>query len=75
MDKQKNLNPGGGEVLPCAEDETCAVTTCAACMKEIPASVAQSEEGTDYLQHFCGLDCMDAWKAQQQRTTDPAKPD
>ncbi len=42
---------------------------CAVCLKEIPASVALSQEGDEYAQHFCGLECYDKWK--QQQTEEP----
>ena len=35
---------------------------CATCMKEIPDSAAVTEEGEDYVMHFCGLECYAAWK-------------
>lgn len=39
--------------------------TCGVCLKEIPKSVAQTHEGADYIHHFCGLECFDAWRKQQ----------
>lgn len=41
---------------------------CEVCMKEIPASEANNSEATDYVSHFCGLDCYDKWlqSAKQQ---------
>ncbi len=43
---------------------------CNVCLKEIPASEAQSAEASDYIAHFCGLDCFDKWtkKAEQEQT-------
>lgn len=32
---------------------------CDTCLSEIPASVAQSPEGDEYIQHYCGLACRD----------------
>ena len=31
--------------------------SCKVCFKEIPLSEAVNEEATDYILHFCGLDC------------------
>jgi len=31
--------------------------TCECCKKEIPLSVAVSEEGRDYIHHFCSESC------------------
>jgi hypothetical protein len=36
-------------------------------MKEVPASEAKTAEGTDYVLHFCGLDCFAKWQEQAQR--------
>jgi len=40
---------------------------CEICIKEIPVSEAKSEEATDYVVHFCGLECYAIWKAQQHK--------
>lgn len=55
------LNPGGGQVMACDLDSACEVLSCDVCLTEIPASVAQTMEGEEYVQHFCGLDCMQVW--------------
>ncbi len=34
---------------------------CNHCHTEIPATVALSFEGADYIYHFCGPQCIDAW--------------
>lgn len=34
---------------------------CDNCHTEIPASVALSFEGADYIYHFCGRQCLDVW--------------
>ncbi len=39
---------------------------CEVCLKDIPVSEAQSAEAQDYVAYFCGLDCYDQWKAQNQ---------
>lgn len=41
--------------------------TCEICLKEIPISEAKSEEATDYFLHFCGLDCYEKWKKQNNK--------
>ncbi len=45
--------------------------TCAVCLKEIPASVAMSQEGDEYTQHFCGLECYSKWKQQRAEEPEP----
>ncbi len=39
-----------------------AVLSCEICLSEIPASVAHSLEGPDYVHHFCGLECYERWQ-------------
>lgn len=46
------------------EDELIA---CEICLKEIPVSEAKSEEASEYVAHYCGLECYAIWKAQQQK--------
>ena len=43
---------------------------CKVCMKEVPLSEARSEEATDYVVHFCGLECYSKWKQQNQQQND-----
>ena len=35
--------------------------TCAQCGGKIPASAAVTFEGSDYVRHFCGDDCLADW--------------
>ncbi|MDH5480678.1 MAG: DUF3330 domain-containing protein [Nitrosomonas sp.] len=37
---------------------------CEVCLKEIPISEAKSEEASDYVIHYCSLDCYAKWKEQ-----------
>lgn len=46
---------------------------CEICLKEVPLSEAISPEATDYVAHFCGLDCYDKWKNQQVKTDAPVE--
>ncbi len=41
---------------------------CDYCHAEIPATVAFSLEGSDYLYHFCGPHCIEAWCKVARRT-------
>ncbi len=43
---------------------------CEICLKEIPASEAQSTEGSDYVVYFCGLECYDQWRKKQETAED-----
>ena len=38
---------------------------CEVCLKEVPRSEAIVPEATDYVVHFCGLDCYEKWKQQR----------
>ncbi|WP_127477591.1 DUF3330 domain-containing protein [Sulfurivermis fontis] len=37
---------------------------CEICLHDIPASVAVTVEGCDYVHHYCGLDCLARWSAR-----------
>ena len=42
------------------------------CLKEIPVSVTQIEEATDYAVYFRGLERYEPWKKQSpEQQTDP----
>ena len=34
---------------------------CSVCHESIPMSEAMSAEATNYVAHFCGLDCYQRW--------------
>lgn len=44
---------------------------CEICLKEIPASVAATAEGPDYVHHFCGIDCLARWRTCAERSVPP----
>lgn len=46
------------------EDEKVA---CEICIKEVPITEAKSEEASDYVYHFCGLECYAKWKEQDEK--------
>lgn len=62
MDKDAKLSPSGAPVLACENDHECTVLTCDFCLKELPPNNGMREEGKDYIAHFCGLDCFEAWQ-------------
>lgn len=39
---------------------------CDVCLTEIPASVAETAEGPDYIYHFCGLECYVKWQEAKE---------
>lgn len=36
--------------------------SCDICKKEIPPSAGLTPEGSDYVRHFCGLECLEEWR-------------
>lgn len=35
---------------------------CEVCLKEVPRSEANSDEGRDYVLHYFGVECYDQWR-------------
>lgn len=48
--------------------------SCEVCMKEVPMSEATSVEATDYVLHFCGLECYAKWKAASENPDSKVEP-
>jgi hypothetical protein len=46
---------------------------CEICLKEVPLSEAINPETEDYVVHFCGLDCYEKWKGQDEKHGDSIK--
>ena len=40
------------------------MVACKTCLAEVPADEAKMEEGSDYVLHFCGLECYRIWQKQ-----------
>jgi hypothetical protein len=36
---------------------------CEVCLKEIPPGSDEYHETDDYVQHYCGIECYQLWKA------------
>ncbi len=58
-----NDRPAGNELVACE-----------ICLKEIPVSEAKIEEASDYVLHFCGIDCYQQWKQQELDETQRDSP-
>jgi hypothetical protein len=56
-----NVNSAGAPVAACDSEE---MTACEVCLAEVPVSVAEGFEGPDYVHHFCGLNCLEMWRAK-----------
>lgn len=41
--------------------------TCDVCLKEVPKSEAMNPEATEYVVHFCGLECYERWKNTKEK--------
>ena len=63
-----SVSPAGVNIVGCADEERCEMVSCVLCLAEIPLSAAKNLENAEYVQHFCGLDCLDQWRrlADQQ---------
>lgn len=44
---------------------------CEVCLKEVPRSEALVPEAADYVAYFCGLECYQQWRQQEQRAPAP----
>lgn len=47
--------------------------SCDICMKEVPIDEANSFEATDYVVHFCGLECYEKWKQKKKPQREDGK--
>ena len=43
------------------------IVACDVCFKEIPISEIKSDEASDYVHHYCGLECFAQWQAQEDQ--------
>jgi hypothetical protein len=43
------------------------LVACDVCLKEVPKSEAMVPEVTDYVVHFCGLECYEKWQNQKEK--------
>lgn len=43
---------------------------CEICLKEIPVSEARSEEATEYVTYYFGLECYQTWRTQKHKTSE-----
>lgn len=41
--------------------------SCQVCRKEVPLSEAKVSEASDYVAHFCGLECYAKWKQHSKQ--------
>ena len=41
------------------------LVSCEVCLKEVPHSETEIEEVSDYIVHFCGLDCYEKWHKEE----------
>ena len=44
---------------------------CQVCLKEIPRSAAQSQEGAEYVYYFCGDKCYQQWQERERKPGEP----
>ena len=46
---------------------------CAVCEHEVPVSEAVVREASDYVAHFCGLECYERWRKQAGALVSPIR--
>jgi hypothetical protein len=44
--------------------------SCSVCRRQLPAEEALQHEGEDYMLWFCGLECYNSWKREQDSGSD-----
>jgi len=44
--------------------ESASQASCEVCEREVPLSEAVAREASDYMAHFCGLQCYERWRQQ-----------
>jgi hypothetical protein len=43
------------------------IVACDVCFKEVPVSELKSNEASDYIHYYCGLECFAKWRAQDEK--------
>lgn len=43
---------------------------CEICLREIPHDLAHVQEGVEYVQYFCGIECYAKWQAEENPPVD-----
>jgi hypothetical protein len=64
-------------MAPTQEPIETPLVACEICLKEIPHSEAINAEASDYVAHFCGIDCYRVWaeRAADRTAAEPEKSD
>jgi len=52
------------------QNQTDGFIECEVCLKEIPVSEARSEEASDYVAYFFGIECYAKWTAQPKKAAE-----
>ncbi|HGM6414195.1 DUF3330 domain-containing protein [Stenotrophomonas maltophilia] len=49
--------------------------SCCVCCREIPLTAALTPEGTGYVEHFCGVECLQRFRMRAEGASgaDPAQ--
>lgn len=64
MYKQPQIT--GDDMVDTVKPVEKAMVECEVCLKEVPKSAAKSVETSDYVHHFCGVECYSQWKEQAE---------
>jgi hypothetical protein len=63
MEEENDSRPGSLLSEPSRDSSDVApYVSWGVCQREIPLSAAVSPEASDYVAHFCGLECYEQWR-------------
>jgi uncharacterized protein DUF3330 len=65
MDEETDFQPGLREAA--------SQIRCVVCEHEVPLSEAVVREASDYMAHFCGLECYERWRKQAAAFVSPIR--
>ncbi len=52
------MTPAGGKLLTCDLEDTCTALNCEEVMDLYANALMESQEGTEFIAHYCGLDYL-----------------
>lgn len=55
----------GVTLAACEFDATCVPAVCDACIEALPPDARANADVQDYVRHYCGLECLERWRAGQ----------
>ena len=65
---EPNNLPPREKIAPCDLDDTCEMASCDECLKQLPRTAMVRMDMKEYIQHFCGKDCLEKWQKRRERS-------